>query len=216
MAMIDYGAILRVDGKFINKNKEMFMETSDTGYEPPEKAIYPDYGNINIRHNYFVYAGDKNFLLCFYKTGIVIVSNGKVIVGGWGFGTPFKEETFFIDNFPSIKISHLDKQKYPDDSYILDDFDKGIIESDRRNNKKKQIRIWHKIIKRLKRWHKNKSNYYYSNRYIATWSYNGHHYECIYGYGIDPNEDCWNDIKYTRYDFSDTERGIIDSWFRSE
>ena len=179
MAMIDYGAILRVDGKFINKNKGMFMETSDTGYKPPEEAIYTRYDEvIKIKNNYFVYAGDENFLVCFYKTVIVIVSNGKVIVGGWSF--PFKEETFFIDSLPSVKISHLDKQKYPDDSYILDDFDKGIIESDRRNNKKKQICIWHKIIKRLKRWHKNKSNYYYSNRYIATWDYNGHHYECIY------------------------------------
>lgn len=215
MAMIDYGAILRVDGKFINKNKGMFMETSDTGYKPPEEAIYTRYDEvIKIKNNYFVYAGDENFLVCFYKTVIVIVSNGKVIVGGWSF--PFKEETFFIDNLPSVKISHLDKQKYPDDSYILDDFDKGIIESDRRNNKKKQIRMWHKIIKRLKRWHKNKSNYYYSNRYIATWDYNGHHYECIYGYGIDPNEDCWNEIKNRSYDFSDTERQIIDSWFRSE
>ena len=32
MAMIDYGAMLRVDGKFINKNCDLFMEQSDTGY----------------------------------------------------------------------------------------------------------------------------------------------------------------------------------------
>ena len=36
MAIIDYGAILRVDGKIVNH--EMFMEVSDTGYKPPEKV----------------------------------------------------------------------------------------------------------------------------------------------------------------------------------
>ena len=32
MSMIDYGALLRVDGKFINKNCGLFMNASNTGY----------------------------------------------------------------------------------------------------------------------------------------------------------------------------------------
>ena len=52
-----------------------------------------------------------------------------------------------------------------------------------------------------------------SSRWLATWDYNGNHYEVIFGYGIDPNKDVWNRIKLDSYDFSDVERQIIDGWF---
>ena len=32
MSMIDYGALLKVDNIFVNKNKDLFMKCSDTGY----------------------------------------------------------------------------------------------------------------------------------------------------------------------------------------
>lgn len=51
---------------------------------------------------------------------------------------------------------------------------------------------------------------------MATWEYKGKKYEVIFGEGIDPNEDVWNNIKYDRYGFTDAERQIIDRWFEED
>ena len=71
MSAIDYGALLRVNGKFINKNDDLFSYCSDTGYVCDKATYYSDYEKkeieIDIMGNYYVYAGDENFLLCFYK-----------------------------------------------------------------------------------------------------------------------------------------------------
>lgn len=99
MAIIDYGAILKVNGKFINKNKDLFMEQTDMGYEPQNEDVG------------FVTTGDKNFLLSFFATNVYIYHNDKMI--GWIHESPFISETIFNgDNLPNVKIEHLDKNKY--------------------------------------------------------------------------------------------------------
>lgn len=50
-------------------------------------------------------------------------------------------------------------------------------------------------------------------RWKATWDYNEKHYEVIFGFGIDNDEEVWNDIKHGYFDFSETEIKIIDEWF---
>ena len=67
---------------------------------------------------------------------------------------------------------------------------------------KKSLRVWYKT-----------HNY----RYLATWSYNGHSYEVIYGYGIDSNRKfIWNDDLCDSYDFTISEKQIIRAWFNEK
>ena len=60
MSAIDYGALLRVNGKFINKNDDLFSYCSDTGYVCDKATYYSDYEKkeieIDIMGNYYVYA----------------------------------------------------------------------------------------------------------------------------------------------------------------
>lgn len=58
MAFIDYGALLKVNGEFINKNRDIFMNKSDTGYIC-EKAKDDQGDWHSVQGNYFVYAGDE-------------------------------------------------------------------------------------------------------------------------------------------------------------
>ena len=112
MASIDYGAILKVNDKFINKDCDLFMRMKDCVGFTLKTAYHNKYGDINIDGNYFVYAGDENLLMCFYKGSCVVVSNG-VILGVYS--TEFKSETFFLDE-TKLTISRLDNT-YKKDEY---------------------------------------------------------------------------------------------------
>ncbi len=209
MVLIDYGALLRVDGKFINKNCDVFDEISDTGYIC-DKALYPeDNQEYDIKGNFFVYAGDENFLVCFYKTQFIVISKEKIIL--WEYYHPFLKETFYLDGLSSITIEYLEKRKtlYYDPVVLLDkDFYISYY------GKKKGILKYHRLIKRKRR--NRKEDKYFTSRFLASWQYNGKKYEVIFGYGIDPNKEIWDDIRHKLYNFTDKEREIIDSWFEGE
>lgn len=160
MALIDYGAILRVNGKFINKNCDLFMHSSDTGYVC-EQALHPNGEMIDIDKEFYVYAGDENFMLCFYKGLFYVISHNKIILAKWNI--LFMSETFYFDGLPSVNVERLDNK---------------------------------------------------TQRWLATWIHNGNKYEVIFGYGIDPDEEVWNRIKFDGYKFTDIEREIIDEWFK--
>ena len=215
MAMIDYGALLRVDGKLVNN--EMFMDASDTGYVC-EKAYYPKYDeDININGNYFVYAGDEELLLCFYKCQCLVISNNKVITGIWS--VPFASETFFLPNNVNLKISHLDKELKIEpllkstnfEDFMREEYSDHYLESIS-EYKLKNERKWFKKMVKKSHTNKNICYKYRTNRYLAEWDYKGKHYEVIFGYGIDADKEVFGDIKHL-YDFTDTERKIIDEWF---
>lgn len=210
MAFIDYGALLRVNGKFLNKNDDLFVKSSDTGYVCDKATYYSDSEKkvieIDIMGNYYVYAGDENFLLCFYKGYFYVISNNKII--HTVSYNPFISETFYLDGYPSIKVESLDKTIRREYCALPDEYDRKYF-YERYGKKKGQVRI-NRICKRH-----NKSFYNTrSSRWLATWDYNGNHYEVIFGYGIDPVESVWNRIKFDHYDFSDVERKIIDEWFK--
>ena len=223
MAMIDYGAMLRVDGKFINKNCDLFMEQSDTGYVA--KDIIDTDGEVrDIDGNYFVYAGDKHFCVAFYKGVYKVISNGKVIYAAWSM--PFNSETHFFDCLPDLKVSRLSTyfeevpleswgtwEDYVKENWIdatgkekLSDLDGGA------KAYKKFIRHAKKVAYVNKHGGTYKTRPY---RFLAEWDYNGHHYEVIFGYGIDPDEEVWNDIK-NGYGFRQDEINIINKWFTLE
>lgn len=225
MAMIDYGAMLKVDGKFINKN-QFFMETSDTGYMI-KSARYAKYDmEVDIEGDYVAYAGDEDLLVCFFKRSILVVSHGEVVYSS--LYHPFISETVFV-NGTQIKISHLDPQLYNwHDTYETSETWPacvGLTDEEEydpkhpwviRNIKtgqlftaKRQYKSWEKYNSHVR----HSREKYRTGRYLVEWEHTGKHYECIFGYGIDTNEDVWEEIKY-KYEFTDTERKIIDEWFK--
>lgn len=221
MAVIDYGALLRVDGKFINKNADMFMNCSDTGYVA--KNIIDTDGQVrDMDGNYFVYAGDEHFCVAFYKGMYKVISDGKVIYSNWDM--PFDSETHLFDDLPDIKVSRLSPEYeiVPMESWgSWEDFVKEHWIGTNGKEKLSELSNGHKAYKRFKRHAKkvgyvNKHGGAYKDRpyrFLAEWDYNGHHYEVIFGYGIDNNEEVWDEIKNEHYGFRDDEKKIIDKWF---
>lgn len=222
MSAIDYGALLKVNGNFINKNQNLFMECSDTGYIC-EEAVYNN-DKIRIKGNHYVYAGDKNFLLSFYKQYLVVIHNNKVIKVIKG--TDFASETYCIENFPTINIEHLDKNLYADidelkswEETIKEDWidTTGKEKLNELYKGKQYYKQYLKLCKQQTRKRRNPPSCckYRTQRWKASWEYQNNSYEVIYGYGVDPNERVWNEIKFD-YNFTDIEREIINKWFKKD
>lgn len=105
MAMIDYGAVLKVNGTIVNSN-EMFMETSDTGYMI-DVAVDKDGYDYDIDGNYFVSAGDEDLMICFYKTTALIISNKTVIKTYSWKDAAFPYYNIILDNGNKICFEHI-------------------------------------------------------------------------------------------------------------
>ena len=229
IAYIDYGSLLRVNGEFINKNGDLFIDCSDTGYVCDKATYFDENKNkedvMDINFNYYVYAGDKNFMLCFYKGLMHVISNNRLICSRWNI--PFASETIYLDGFPTVHVQHLDKNIYIEPVESLGtwkDFvkqywigatgDEKLYELEGGYKRYKRFR---KMLKRNARYRRNPKRYdrYRTQRWLATWNYNGKKYEVIFGYGIDPDEKTWERIKFDDdgYGFTNVEREIIDSWF---
>lgn len=202
MAMIDYGALVIKNGIPVNKNRGMFLEC-------------PDYFDEDVKDNYFAYCGDEEYSLCFYKCSITETKNGNAVDNFWNF--PFKSETFYRDNGVNITVRRLDDllpvyatnlQDYETwEDYVKENWSgaTGLEKDSELENGQKYHKLWKKNCKRIGR---RKVLYYKStNKYIATWEYKGDKWEVIFGYGIDPDEDVFNDITGKgRYNY--TENGI--------
>lgn len=202
MAMIDYGALLRIDGEFVNRDSDLFMDAPEW---VPEFAQYPlpdlPYYTATIRGNFYVYAGDTDFFLCFYKCYFYVVKDGKIIAAPYA--PQAKSQVFYFDDI-HVKVSYLDNTKYFDrECFLPDDWE--------RKNYGERYCI--RMAKRVHRLSKKEQNKWRSNRWIAEWEYGGHKYEVIYGYGVEPNKNVWDEIKHKSYGFSEKERKIIDEWF---
>lgn len=194
MACIDYGALVIKNGKPVNKNKGMFMEC-------------PNYFDDIVKGNYFAYCGDEEYSLCFYKCYIAETKNGTIVNNFWDF--PFKSQTFYRDNGVHLTVRRLDEPIPIYASHFWDcetweDYVRENWQGANGNEKDCELdngRKWHKRwIKNCKRIGRKKVLYYDSTlKYSATWEYKGDKWEVIFGYGIEPNEDVFNDI---------TERGL--------
>lgn len=222
MATIDYGALLRVNGKFINKNQGLFMEMKDMcGFELG-KADYSYNGEmyeVDINGNYFVYAGDESLLLTFYKGYLYVISNGKIVrtINN----VPFISETFFImDTY--IKVSHLEPEFQTEengigtwDEYVREHW-VGVTGEEKPYELQDGLKMYKWFLRRAKASKRYKGYKYRTQRWIAEWKHNGDKYEVIFGYGIDPDEKVWNDIKNDSYGFTEREIEKIDSWFNEK
>ena len=219
MAIVDYGALLRVNGNFINYNKDIFSEIIYPEGDIPERVQAGKSQERPVKGNYFVYAGDAAFMLAFYKRMFDVISDGKMIKSVWG--TPFLSETFLINGI-SISVSHLDKTYItepkepaePWNEYVKNNW-QDATGKEHLWELQKGAFYYRKYTRRAKRRHRCKTFKYLTDRYIAEWDYDGNHYEVIYGYGIDPQKDVWDSIK-TQWNFTDTEIRIIDEWFKKE
>lgn len=220
MAAVDYGALLRVNGKFVNKNCNLFMESSNIGYSL-EKARFADVSiydeDVDIDGNFYVYAGDENLLLTFYKGYFYVISNEKIlkVVSN----VSFISETFYIGSV-KIKVSHLEPelqvkednlgtwQEYVKENWVDATGNEKLCELE---GAQKEYKCF---LKRSKRKAEGRNAYKdRTQRWLAQWEHNGDMYEVIFGYGIDPNEEVWNDIKNDSYGFTKKEIEVIDRWF---
>lgn len=218
MAAIDYGTMLRVNGKFINRNKNIFDEgaVAYPGYIP-KQAIYKN-DKVDIEGNFFLYAGNEELLLAFWKTEIYVISHEEItnII----FHNPFLSETVFCKD-TKIQISHLDK-KYQTEEKTFETWFQYVKENwtgATGNEKDYELQDGKKRHKIHRRWCKRQNRYpgfrYLTSRYLAEWEHDGNHYEVIFGYGIDSQEEVWSAIKKGNvYDFTEIEKGIIDDWFK--
>ena len=204
MAFIDYGALLRINEKFINKNKNLFMKPSSSG-EVIGEVHYGDTQKLHIEGNYFVIAGDKNFCLCFYKTHLIIVSGGNAIKDWYNRG--FNGETFDVGGI-NISIKMIDPE-YESEYYGVPDEDSYCHYIYNYGKRRGTLRLQRRYKKANKVVYRQK----HGQKFLATWEYNGDKYEVIFGYGIDPSEEMYNDIKFNSYNYSQKEIKLIDSWF---
>lgn len=209
MSVIDNGALLKVNGKFINKNTDLFMDCSDTGYICEKATYFDEYENknkkVDIDGNFYVYAGDEKFMLCFYKGYFYVISHNNIIHSVAY--NPFVSETFYFDGLPSVTVEKLDKGNRYTKRFVPDILLLYQMYSNMSTKQAKQH------IRRLCKKYGKIKDKACCNRWKASWDYNNNHYEVIFGYGIDNNEDVWNTMKNTCYGFSETEIKIIDDWF---
>ena len=221
MACIDYGALLRVNGKFINKNTDLFMSSSDMGYVC-KKAYDPKYKEeYDIAGNFFVYAGDEELLLTFYKGMLYVIQNGIITRKLWN--SEFIAESMILNNGIKISVKHLEPELQIDEyepMEIWSDYVKEFWVDATGNEKLSELQDGVKEYKRFYKRSKNRAREkglkYRTQRWLAEWEHNGNKYEVIFGYGIDNDEETWNNIKNNGYGFTETEKSIIDTWFRED
>lgn len=215
VAMIDYGALLKINGEFVNKDKDIFTKENDTGYKLEKAFDLRSKQEIQIAGNYFIYAGNERMLLCFYKTYFLVISQGNILKWCANYGNSFDKETVYLDGLPAIHIQRLTSEYERDDSELDNTYKEYLLGS--YGNRIGTLK-WLRRVKKIGKQRREKRGYgkgYKRNRYKASWNHDGNEYEVIYGYGIDPSENVWNEIKQA-YGFNGEEIKIIDEWFKSE
>jgi len=91
MAAIDYGSIVKVNGKMVQTNMFMDMRKS-VGYSI-DKTVYNGV-LATIDGNYFSYIGDYGFTVCVYKTCLVFLNGGEIVKVIHGTDNDFPYEKF--------------------------------------------------------------------------------------------------------------------------
>ena len=160
MAMMDYGAVAKKNGKIISNPKGgLFQNLSSLKWssESPTEDETMVSGvtttdipfTVSMAGNHFVTLGDKEFLIGFYKTHFNVAVNGEMInIHYWRwydeeYRPVFKPKYFsFCTNSNSLVVVKVERV--------------GRRDSD-------------------------------SQVYLASFSYKGDKYEVLFGYGVDPS-----------------------------
>lgn len=179
MAMIDYGSLLVRNGKLMNLG-EMFMEKTDRGCDIPEP----------FNGEFFVYAGDEDFMLCFYKSRVAVLINGKLAGDVW-IGS--------CDGYCCRVESKIIYTKLPYEKRL------GIFGSG--------IDVTFECIDH-EGFVTDLGTFTYSGKYKVSWAYKGDNYICYTGYGIDPQQSVYDRIKDNSYGYTETEIAELDRVFK--
>lgn len=177
MAMIDYGSVVKKNGKIIQV--KMFMDMKESvGFEIDKELIlkstyreqvYDDDYNVvgyeekeYIRKvvpndNFFSYIGDKELLILVYKGTLIFISNEEILK---------IQNDLWLDYELPYELQKLD--------FTLNGVDF-----------------------RIKRLAKDR------NRYKLRFTYKGDLYEVLYGYGVDINKDSWYGVSPTERRYID-------------
>ena len=158
MAMMDYGAVVKKNGKIISDIEGgLFQNFSNLKYKDDESTIDEtmvqgnDCDGISMKFsmagNYFALVGDEHFLMGFYKEGFTIAIDKKVVgniptTWEW-FDEHVKPLKFIINNEINVTISLAQKEHTEYGSRMC--------------------------------------------VYVAKFTYKGDNYEVLFGYGVDPS-----------------------------
>ena len=191
MAMIDYGAILKKNGKIVNRN-QFFMNM--------EEAVgWTD--SPRIRHNDCNYTDETGYSLCMTCPRANFIHHSDPELGEW--------ESFESDcrnNKFSIKSIGGNWFAYAGDTEFVVGFYKH------------QVMTWYKGEQKIHwlRWDYTRKYSIYievggtklhfkalsenKDAYYGRIRYKGDLYEVVFGYGIDPTQSTWNRVKKTYCD----------------
>lgn len=116
MAFVDYGSVVKKNGKIIQTDFFMDMKEAvgfvldEVDYEYPEttwddeKFNFIETGNIvktkkKVNDEYFSYIGDRDFLICIYKGSLTIISNNNVIkiINDISYYDPKMKESYIVN-----------------------------------------------------------------------------------------------------------------------
>ena len=205
MAMIDYGAVVKINGKIVNEN-QFFMDMQQAvGWIDHPKKRYPDCDCLD----------DKGYSECFECPRRKTEHQSHPELGEWdatigdcrGNEIPIQDkldrnffayvgdEDFTIAFYKtSAVITNKNKTLYARlwyGFYSKDLGDTDVTAICRKMVRRFDIKIGDETIHlKIKRIGEGESKFYM--RFI----YKHNIYEIIYGYGIDPNKEVWNEVKH--------------------
>lgn len=79
MAMIDYGALVKKNGK-IQEFVDLFNNYSTVDEDKSDRIVYDNHSE-NVAHNYMAVVGDEDYLIATYKAGISVFNDERFICG---------------------------------------------------------------------------------------------------------------------------------------
>lgn len=136
--------------------------------------------------SFYVACGDEKFCLAFFKRQVYVIINGVFV------GTVWIDEVGNADNDQIFIKMPYEKR--------LNLFDSGISVTFEA--------IDHDLLRDAEYGYR-----YYSGKYHTNFTYDGNVYDIYFGYGIDSDEEIYNKIKFTSYDYTEKERNVMDKVF---
>ena len=195
MAMIDYGAVLFKNGKQVNH--EMFMDMFDTvGWVDYPRRRYPDCDHVD----------EKGFSCCYDCSRTMKKTYHDDELGYWE--SPYADckgnqwsDTNKIDGnfFVYVGDEHLTVATYKNGAVVI--VDKKIVHEFWESENYTPNYIFASLWKHLSSYaevDKVKFHLKAVDPGHVQWlhfTYNGNHYDIVYGYGIDPDMQVWDDVK---------------------
>ena len=147
------------------------------------------YDDGDFTHDYFVCVGDANFMVGAYKYNLAVKYGDREIIT-----YPYVDERdlhYFTDaDLVPIFVSYMNPRQSAGFEILENVLDSGVTIRIDRIDPDDGLKL------------------------KASFTYNGHNYEIYYGYGVDPDNEVFEDITSAdRYDYSETERKVFSALY---